>query len=238
LAQSIRRPASRLSVHLGVHSCSDIRVRVIYIKKVCPTADSIRDGGRSRFREVASTEPVEVMHARSINVCGAWRPARRARRRRGSLRMREVTHTDTLTHVHTDTRATHHTQRDCNVNDEFSKKAIPKGISIDVSVSVTGGDTPFASPFASPSAAAGEESEDGRQIRRRARAVRQMMMSGRCVNARAGACVCVCVCREVVQRQGRAFSCHRVCVSVCVCTCRSVPKERECVFVCVRVHRK
>jgi hypothetical protein len=85
---------------------------------------------------------------------------------------------------HTDTRATHHTKRDYNVNDEFSKKAIPKGISIDVSVSVTGGDTPFASPFASPSAAAGEESEDGRQIRRRARAVRQMMMSGRCVSAR------------------------------------------------------
>lgn len=85
---------------------------------------------------------------------------------------------------------THHTQRDYNVNEEFSKKAIPKGISIDVSVSVTaGGNTPFASPFASPSAAAGEESEDGRQIRRRARAVRQMMMSGRCVSARAGACV-------------------------------------------------
>ena len=33
-------------------------------------------------------------------------------------------------------------------------------------------------------AALGEESEDGRQIRRRARAMRQMMMSGRCVSAR------------------------------------------------------
>jgi hypothetical protein len=116
----------------------------------------------------------------------SWRgsPARRATERSSENHRVRSRHASSRLYE-PDACTTHHTQRDHKVNDEFSKKAIPKGISIDVSVSVNGGDTPFASPFSSPGAAAlGEESEDGRQIRRRARAVRQMMMSGRCVSAR------------------------------------------------------